>query len=210
MSDVTFIKCSTPFCKNTILEKDDEFIDRNVVFCPECRKQHSLPVLKTQLEHGKPIKDVIIDSKIFKTANGMAAYVGVSFVTMYHWIEKYFYMSFQEFRRQHICNSDSCYLLNIRRSSYSRNDYILKKIRSRRYCACINALEPDHIMTNCPPDEVSKILRGYPKIVQISDSLFSLAPKPAHVFSIKPKHLELKPFIIKCKNKPRPIHFFER
>ena len=210
MSYIKFLKCSTTFCNNTIIEKDDQYLDKDFIFCPECRKQHSLPVLKTQIEHEKPIKDIILDSKIFKTANGMAAYVGVSVVTMYNWIEKYFKLSFQEFRRQYICKSDNCYLLNIKRSSYSRNDYILKKIRSKRYCACINSLEPDHIMTNCPPDKVSGILRGYPKIIKINDILFSLAPKPIHFFNIYPKHFKSKKFMVKCECFPKPINFFDR
>ena len=178
------------------------------VFCPACRSDHSLKVLKIQVDHEKSIKEVILDARIFKSANGMADYVGVSFVTMYNWIQKYFEMSFQEFRRTYICKSSSCYLLNIERSSYSRNDYILKKIRSRsNYCACINSLEPNHIMTNCSQEVVSSILRGSPAIKKISDGLFSLAPNPIIYLKVKPvifKHI--KPTVF--KSKPKPIHFF--
>lgn len=194
-----FVKCSTPYCNNTILLREDDLVNDQFNFCPKCKKEHSLCVLKQQVLHGKPIKDLILDAKLFKTANGMADYVGVSFVTMYNWIEKYFGMSFQEFRRSYICKSDKCYLLNIERSSYSRNDYILKKIRSRsKYCACINSLEPDHIMTNCPKSIVSSILRGYPQINKISDNIFALAPKP---FKYR------KPIFFNFKNKVKPFHF---
>lgn len=144
-------------------------------------------VLKAQVELEKTIKEIIIEASLFKTANGMADYVGVSFVTMYNWIEKYFNLSFQEFKRLYICKSTRCYMLNIKRSTYSRNDYILKKIKARsNYCACVNALEPHHIMTNCPPKEVSKILRGCPKISKINDNLFSLVPKFVNIFPWKP------------------------
>jgi hypothetical protein len=108
----------------------------------------------------------------------MADYIGVSFVTMYHWIKRYYGMTFQQFRRSHICKSDKCYLLNIKRSSYSRHDYILKKIRDKRYCACINALERDHIMTNAPVGVISSILVGRPKISKISDNVFAVMPNP--------------------------------
>ena len=194
-----FVKCSTPYCKNIIMLKDENFIKGQYTFCPKCKKEHSLYVLKKQVEHNQPIKDLILDAKLFKTANGMADYVGISFVTMYNWIEKYFGMSFQEFRRAYICRSDKCYLLNIERSSYSRNDYILKKIRSRsKHCACINSLDPNYIMTNAPREVVSSILRGYPRINQISDNIFALAPKPF-------KFREVLTF--KFKNGVKPFHF---
>jgi hypothetical protein len=178
---------------------------RDFVFCPKCREDHSLRVLKTQAEHEKSIKEVILDSRMFKSANGMADYVGVSFVTMYNWIQKYFGMTFQEFRRTYICKSSRCYLLNIGRSSYSRNDYILKKIRSKsNYCACINALEPNHIMTDCPVDVISGILRGCPSIKKISDKLFSLAPTPYHLGICKPFHFSVQ---VNVQMNVQPFHF---
>lgn len=202
------ITCATPYCDNSILLREDK---DPPIFCPKCKSEHSLKVLKIQRYHEKPIKEIILDSRMFKSANGMADYVGVSFVTMYNWIKKYFGMYFQEFRRAYICKSDRCYLLNISRSSYSRNDYILKKIRSRsNFCACINSLEPDHIMTNCPPDLVASILRGYPVIRQISDRLFSLAPKAAHFKKVKPIHLSGKVKPIHRRSGPKAIHIFER
>lgn len=202
------ITCTTPYCDNSILLRDDK---DPPMFCPACRSEHSLTALKIQKEHGLPIKQVILDSRIFKSANGMADYVGITFVTMYNWIKKYFGMHFQEFRRTYICKSDACYLLNISRSSYSRNDYVLKKIRSRaNYCACFNALEPDHIMTNCPPDVVSSILRGYPVIRKISDRFFALAPRPAHFRRVKPIQSPHRVKPIFRKSRPKPIHAFSR
>lgn len=202
------VTCSTPYCENSILlrEPPGEYI-----FCPKCKAAHSLKILKIQKDHEKSIKDIILDSRIFKSANGMADYVGVSFVTMYNWIRKYFEMSFQEFRRTYICKSTNCYLLNITRSSYSRNDYILKKIRSRsNYCACINSLEPNHVMTNCPPELVAGILRGYPVVKKISDKLFSLAPRPVHINKVKPIHLKSGIIPVHMKFRPCPVHIFNR
>jgi len=125
---------------------------------------------------------VILSASKFKTASGMADYIGVSFVTIYHWIKRYFNCTFQEFRRTHICKQrgEKCYLLDITRSSYSRHDYVLKKIRSKRYCACINALENNLIMTNAPIPIVQSILRGKPAIDQISDGTFALVPTPVY------------------------------
>ena len=200
------VTCSTPYCKNSILLRDLSNIEIDYVFCPKCKTNHSLRVLKTQVDHEKPIREVVLDARIFKSANGMADYVGVSFVTMYNWIQKYFGMSFQEFRRSHICKSSNCYLLNIERSSYSRSDYILKKIRSRsNFCACINSLEPNYIMTNCPQYTVSSILRGYPAIKKISDKVFSLAPKPILFKKVRPIHYNkgVKPIHYR---RPVPIH----
>jgi len=205
------LDCKTPYCNNTVLLKEEDVISYDYVFCPKCRKEHSLCALKVQVDHGMTIKEVILDAKIFKTANGMSDYVGVSFVTMYNWIFKYFNLTFQEFRRKYICKSQKCYTLNIARSSYSRNDYILKKIRHRsKYCACLNALEPNHIMTNCPQEVVSSILRGFPKIRKISDSVFALAPKPAHFMKTFPLHREGLCIPIILISGPKPIHFFER
>ena len=147
-------------------------------FCKSCRSAHSSHALIIQAKHGKSIAEIIEEAKIFASASRMADYIGVSFVTMYHWIRKYYGMTFQEFRRRHICKSDKCYLLNIRRSSYSRHDYILKKIRDKRYCACINALEKDHIMTDAPIKVISSILVGCPRISRISDNTFTIVPSP--------------------------------
>jgi hypothetical protein len=171
------VKCKTPYCKNTIvLAARPKFKDYN--FCDECKKEHSLAVLQVQADLKLPIKDALLDASLFKNAASMGDYMGISFVSVYSWIRKYFSLSFQEFRRIYICKSSKCYLLDISRSSYSRNDYILKKLRSNRYCACINALEKDHIMTNAPVGVVSQILRGSPRIVRVSDTIFSLAPQP--------------------------------
>jgi hypothetical protein len=136
----------------------------------------------TQLEHGQPIKDLLLDAAYMKTANGMADYIGVTFVTIYHWIRRYFDCNFAEFKRIYICRKrgEHCYLLNIERSSYSRHDYVLKKIRSRRHCACINALDSDLIMTNAPVQIVAQILRGGPKIAKVSDNVFALVPTPVY------------------------------
>jgi hypothetical protein len=199
--------CSTPYCDNSILLRDFSNVEIGYIFCPKCKVDHSLRVLKTQVDHEKSIREVILESRIFKSANGMADYVGVSFVTMYNWIQKYFGMSFQEFRRTYICKSNNCYLLNIERSSYSRSDYILKKIRSRsNFCACINSLEPNYIMTNCPQYTVSSILRGYPVIKKISDKVFSLAPKPILFIDVKSIHFDrkVKPLYLR---RPKPMHF---
>jgi len=183
------VTCSTPYCSNQMLINDTDV--GCAYFCPECKEIHSKKVLKLQVEHGKTIQEAILDSRIFNTANGMADYLGVSFVTMYNWIKQYFDMSFQEFRRKYLCKSSKCYLLNIERSSYSRNDYILKKIRtSGNYCACINSLEPNYIMTNCPQSVVSSILRGRPKVAKIANSCFVLIPEPIKIFNIVPVKLE--------------------
>lgn len=187
------VDCSTPNCQNKVWVKLN---NTDYAFCDKCREEHSVCVLKIQAEHEKGIKEVILDSRIFKTANGMSDYVGVSFVTMYNWIEKYFEMTFQEFKRQYICRSTKCYLLNIKRSSYSRNDYILKKIKSRsNYCACVNALEPDHIMTNCPLEVIKSILRGAPKIAKINDHVFALVPNPVNIWPYTPVKLPSELFL---------------
>jgi hypothetical protein len=171
--------CDTPGCGRPVTDAR-RTSERSSTFCDRCRAHHSYRVLITQAEHQKDIKDIIIDSAMFKNAGGMADYIGVSFVTLYHWIRKYFGCSFQEFKRQHICKSRECYLLDIRRSSYSRHDYVLKRLRQKRYCACINALEPAHIMTNAPVSVVQAVLRGKPKIEKISDKAFAIVPEPVH------------------------------
>lgn len=172
------VRCNTPECYNKAWANSNWKNKKDYIFCKDCRSVHSYDVLVVQAKHEKPIKEIILESRMFGSASYMADYIGVSFVTMYHWIKKYFGMTFQEFRRAYICKSDKCYLLNIRMSSYSRHDYILKKIRDKRYCACINALEKDHIMTNAPIGLIPSILVGRPEVVKISDDTFAIMPSP--------------------------------
>jgi len=171
------VKCKTPYC-DAIVQVAVKPKYKEYVFCDQCKKEHSLAVLQVQADLKMPIKEALLDARIFRTASLIGDFMGVSFVTIYAWVRKYYNMSFQEFRRTYICRSTKCYLLNIERSSYSRGDYALRKIRSQRYCACVNALEKNFIMTNAPVSVISQIFRGAPKVVQISDSIFSLAPQP--------------------------------
>ncbi len=173
------IICSTPECEGEIWGNfSSGKVVREYVFCSQCRRMHSSHALVVQAKHGKSIVAIIEEAKMFASASRMADYIGVSFVTMYTWIKKYYGMTFQEFKRTYICKSDKCYLLNIKRSSYSRHDYILKKIRDKRYCACLNALEEDHIMTDAPIRVISSILAGKPRILKISDNTFAITPNP--------------------------------
>lgn len=170
--------CESPNCSNLVQKEDGQ----GHYFCKACRERCSYHTLLVQVEYNRPIEEVILEAaEIFSqksSASNMAAYIGVSFVTMYNWLKKYFDMSFQEFRRVYICRSNNCYAINIKRSSYSRHDYVLKKIRSKRFCACVNALDPDTLMTNAPLSLVSDIFRGNPKIEKIKDNQYSIVTQP--------------------------------
>ncbi|MCU0680578.1 MAG: hypothetical protein MUF50_04730 [Planctomycetes bacterium] len=181
-------KCDTPYCNNQV-----SFCKKDFVFCSECKSKHSSNVLKLQVEYGKPIVDVLLEACLFDTAGGMADYLGVSFMSIYNWIKQYFGMTFQDFKRAYICKSEKCYLLEVKRSNYTRSEYILKKIRSLGGCACNNSVDSDFIMTNCPVHKLSGILRGCPKIKKISDKLFALSPNPIKIKHLFPKFFkELK------------------
>lgn len=187
------IPCDTPYCDAEIPPGSTKKLIQGRYFCDKCRSEHSIRALIAQSDHGMPIKEVLLESSAFKSAGGMADYIGVSFVTVYNWIAKYYKMTFQEFRRQFICKKESrskCYVLDIRRSSYSRHDYVLKKIRAKRYCACINILDDSLIMTNAPLAVVRDIIRGRPRIEKINDDLFSLAPDPVKEFEAKPVYFD--------------------
>jgi hypothetical protein len=189
-------KCDTPYCKETIPVSSLKKSIKGRFFCDSCRAEHSLRVLLAQADHELPITEVLMEASSFQSAGGMSDYLGVSFVTVYNWISKYFKMTFQEFRRQHICKKasrDKCYILDIRRSSYSRHDYVLKKIRSRRYCACINILDDSLIMTNAPLSVIKSILRGSPRIERINDDTFALVPDPIKEFPEKPVYFDQIP-----------------
>jgi len=196
----SFVECRTPYCSNCffIVVEDEE--DLNYVFCRECRKEHSSYVLNTQVDHEKPIKDIIMDARLFNSANNMADYIGVSFVTVYHWIKKYFGVSFQEFRRDYICRSERCYLVNIKGAPYSRPDYILKKVKDKRYCACINELGKDYMMTNAPIKLVSKILN---KTIYNKTILYKKSEKVDPIYFWKPIYFEGVLYKIDVK----PIYF---
>ncbi len=156
------VECETPYCYNCFFVTDEKFSSKqhkgNKLFCGDCSKEHSYHVLTVQADYEKSIKEIILEAKFFNTASGMADYIGVSFVTIYHWIKKYFGITFQEFKRDFICKSEKCYLVNIEKSPYSRGDYVLKKIRDERHCACINELGSNFMMTNAPLGIVSQIL----------------------------------------------------
>jgi hypothetical protein len=164
-------------------------------FCRSCREQHSPSVLAVQAEHGKSIHEVLLDASSFQSAVGMADYIGVSFVTIYNWISSYFKISFQEFRRQYVCKKnvrDACYSLDISRSAYSRHDYVLKKIRMRRYCACVDVMTQNQIRTNAPLDIVQGILKGNPNIEQMAAGEFALRPLPVYFQRLHPVYLDGK------------------
>lgn len=173
------VPCDTPYCEGKVMSSTTS--PKEYHFCDECKSQHSYHALVIQTEHGKPIREIILESRYFKGASRMADYIGVSFVTLYHWLDRYFGMTFQEFKRAHICQSENCYLLDIRRSSYTRNDYVLRKIRAKRYCACVNALEKDHVMTDAPLEVIQEIFRGAPKVKKINDNRFELAYAPFYM-----------------------------
>lgn len=202
------VLCDSPGCSNPLPDNGIKRGAKGYAFCAECKERHSYRVLLTQVYHEQPIKDVILAASGFKTAVGMGDYIGVSFVTIYHWIRRYFDCTFQEFRRTYICKKrgESCYLLDIARSSYSRHDYVLKKIRAKRYCACINALDDNLIMTNAPVRIVQSLLRGMPHIDQISDDLFALVPTPVYFRGIKtPIYFDVHSRIAaRAKRKPGP------
>jgi hypothetical protein len=147
-----------------------------MVFCDACREEHSMKVLKLQVEHNMSINELLLEAKLFRSVQWMGDYLGVSFVTIYHWIEKYFQMTYQEFKRKYICKCDKCYLLDISISPYSRNDYILNKIRNRRYCACFDSRYPNYVMTKMPLDQVLALFRSKPKVDIIREGVYAIVP----------------------------------
>jgi len=193
-------ECDSPYCHSCFFVTNEKTNNRQI-FCKECRNEHSNHVLMVQFEHGMDIKNIILDAKMFNTASGMADYIGVSFVTIYHWIKKYLSMTFQEFRRNHICKSEKCYLINISDSPYARGDYILKKIRDQRYCACINELGKHYMMTNAPKAIVADIL-GVDKLI-IKDFIYKKSNKLFPVYT----NVALFPIYFKVVLFPSPIYF---
>jgi hypothetical protein len=148
-------------------------------FCDACKEKHSMKVLKLQVEHDMTIAELLLDStRFFQSVQWMGDYLGVSFVTVYHWIEKYYGMTYQEFKRKYICKCDKCYLLDISSSPYSRNDYILNKIRNRHGCACFDSRYPNYIMTKMPLSQVMSLFKDAPNVKQVKEGVYSLIPKP--------------------------------
>lgn len=142
--------CKSPGCSNSVKRV------ASTNYCNECRKEHSSYVLDLQVEHGKPIKEIILDARIFQNAQCMADYIGISFVSLYGWIEKYFGMNFTEFKREYICRSRYCKNINLEGSSL-KLDYAAQRLRSRMYCVCVNSKEPNKIMTNAPSKTISEL-----------------------------------------------------
>lgn len=188
-------KCDTPYCSRLIPSaRLKRATKEGYHFCDRCRAEHSYRVLVAQTQHDMPIKELLLEASSFQSAGSMADYVGVSFVTVYHWILRYYSMSFQEFRRRYICKKSSrgqCYHLDLGRSTYSRNDYVVKKIKAKRYCACLNALERNLIMTNAPLHIMQSVLRGKPRIEKISDDVFALVPDPIKFIHETPVYFDL-------------------
>lgn len=187
------LPCDTPYCDNEVpVSRNFVKAPGSYVFCKECRSRYSYHVLVTQVQHGYDIQAILLDAaSLFTNVSGIAAYVGVSFVTIYNWLDKYFHMSFQEFKRLHICRSPKCYTLNIQGSTYSRYDYILKKIKRQRYCACSSVMDKNQIMTNAPLSVIQEILRSGTHVEKVNDSSFLLVPTP--IKTIHPVHLGVFP-----------------
>ena len=192
------VTCATPGCDGEVSIPESLKQARGTYFfCRACRAQYSYHVLVTQVQHGYGIREILLDAaSLFSNVSGIAAYVGVSFVTVYNWLEKYFDMSFQEFKRQYICKSPNCYTLNIQGSTYSRYDYVLKKIKRQRYCACSSVLDKNHIMTNAPLSVVEEILRGGARIERVTDANFMLVPKPVKL--LHPVSFGIFPVSLSC------------
>lgn len=201
-------ECDTPYCRRLIpAPRLKRATKEGFHFCERCRNEHSFRVLIAQAQHGMPIKELLLEASSFQTAGSMADYVGVSFVTVYHWILRYFAMSFQEFRRRHICKKSSrgqCYHLDLGRSPYTRNDYVVKKIKSKRFCACLNALEQHLIMTNAPLSVMQSVLRGRPRIERISDDVFALVPDPIRFLTMQPIYFDLYSDQVPQEHVPKP------
>lgn len=195
--------CDTPYCPRLIpAARLKRATKEGYHFCDRCRGEHSYRVLVAQTQHGMPIKELLLEASSFQSAGSMADYVGVSFVTVYHWILRYYNMSFQEFRRRYICKKSSrgqCYHLDLGRSTYSRNDYVVKKIKAKRYCACLNALERNLIMTNAPLQVMQSVLRGKPRIEKISDDVFALVPDPIMFIMERPVYRDLHQIGVQSK-----------
>jgi len=178
--------CSTPYCENIVKYSSTS---GDLIFCDQCKAEHSSVALRIQVDHGKTIKEVLFDAKLFKTAQGMADYIGITPVSLYNWIEKYFGISYQEFKRRYICRSNKCYLLDIRRSSYRRSDYILKKLRSIGRCACANMPQSNVIMTNATKEEIKRVFKGSPAVKLNDSGILMLAPLSIHVKTVLPIHV---------------------
>jgi len=190
------IACETPGCTGELSVPEEFKRTRGVYYyCRECRANYSYRVLVTQTQHGYDIRKILLDAaSLFNSVSGIAAYVGVSFVTVYNWLTKYFDMSFQEFKRVYICKSPKCYTLNIQGSTYSRYDYVLKKIKRQRYCACSSVLDKNQIMTNAPLSVIEEILRGGTRVQRISDASFMLVPQPVKL--LHPVSFGLSPVLL--------------
>jgi len=187
--------CATPGCKNvvTLLKP---ITRKEYHFCDVCKRSDtSHKVLVIQAQHGYLIRQILLDAaSLFSSVSGMSDYVGVSSITMYSWLDKYFEMSFHEFKRRYICKSKHCYSLDVSAvaASYSRHDYILKKIRRTQYCACATIHEPGIITTNAPPALVSRVLQGSTRIARVSDASFKLMPE-AFFFPVTPLFFSVYP-----------------
>lgn len=174
------LKCSSPDCNNTFAISP-RYAKRDTMysFCKECRIRHSHKVLLIQAQHGFSIKEIILDAaSLFQSVSGIADYLAVSFVTVYNWLTKYFKLTFQEFKRRHICKSPNCYVLNVQSSTYSRYDYILNKLKKQWYCACSSVFDKNRIMTNAPISVVQAILRDGSRVEKINDEAFLVVPNP--------------------------------
>ena len=175
--------CKSPGCGNSFFaDGDANYVQAS--FCPDCRDAHSAQVLKTQIEHSMPIRELLLDAKVFRTATGMSDYFGVSFVTVYHWIRRYFGMTFQEFRREYICKTKGCYAVDISGSKYNRVEYLLKKIKDNRHCACLSEAGKQYVLTNTPLDKLRKILKVEPKICDLHAK--TVKPEPMYYLKIEP------------------------
>lgn len=184
------VKCSSPNCDVSFFVK--HFKEDTNYFCKKCRRLHSLPVLEKQAEHDTPIKQLILDSRIMNNASGMADYIGISFVSMYNWIQKYFGMTFQEFRCEYICKTPSCYKVKLENFNVIEQEELLNKLKALGYCVCSNSLEKGTITTKAPPSIIARLLKERKKRKPIQDKTITYGKFPTYLKSVQPTYFNKK------------------
>jgi len=162
-------------------------------FCPQCLETfgNRLKALQLQVEHGKPITEIIVEAGRFAfTAFGedgwnffarFAQNLGVAAPTLHDWLRFFFGMSWADFKRTQVCAARSCTVVDtsgvtatpnrrspLRSHGWSKY-YPVIKLRERGICSC--PIRRDNlILVDRPPaalqaDSLAQLFRIRPKWV---------------------------------------------
>lgn len=167
------LKCDNPFCNNYFFADKRVFKDINFKFCRECREAHSYPALVIQKQENMRIEEVMKEAALlFRSALRISDYLGISTPTFYAWVRHYFGTDFQSWKRQHICKSKTCMVVDFSCMPITYKYHLSEVIRKNRACSCFTESRGKTLLiTSMKPYQMREAFRNSPEIVSTNSGI---------------------------------------